>query len=155
MKHFVRGLDAFAVGLVGALGHSVAFKDFQRQLAASAFTRDALDLGEWRVVALSLVLYGGFIVLLLGRRLSYKVRAVGFLMLLYVVGLISLLTVGYLSAPTSKGLMSEALQSIDRTPCAVVAVIRVSGLNAIPFTTCHHGKTLNQTRVSHRKAPDA
>jgi hypothetical protein len=68
-----------------------------------AFARtlvDALDLGEWRVVGLSLVLYGGFIVLLVGRRLSYPVRAVGFLVLLYVVGLTSLLTVGYLSAPT-------------------------------------------------------
>jgi hypothetical protein len=68
-----------------------------------AFARtlvDALDLGEWRIVGLSLVLYGGFIVLLMARRLSYTVRAVGFLILLYVVGLVSLLTVGYLSAPT-------------------------------------------------------
>lgn len=68
-----------------------------------AFARtlvDALDLGEFRVVGLSLVLYGGFILLLMARRLSYTIRAVGFLALLYVVGLISLLTVGYLSAPT-------------------------------------------------------
>lgn len=68
-----------------------------------AFARtlvDALDLGQWRVVYLSLVLYGGFIVLLMARRLSYRLRAIGFLVLLYVVGLISLLTVGYLAAPT-------------------------------------------------------
>ncbi len=68
-----------------------------------AFARtlvDALDLGDTRVVGLSIVLYGGFIALLLARRLSYTARAIGFLVLLYVVGVISLLTVGYLAAPT-------------------------------------------------------
>mgnify|MGYP001563967058 FL=1 len=68
-----------------------------------AFARtlvDALDLEEYRIAGLAIVLYGGFILLLMARRLSYKVRAVGFLALLYIVGLVSLLTVGYLSAPS-------------------------------------------------------
>ncbi len=68
-----------------------------------AFARtlvDALDIGDTTVVGLSILLYGGFIVLLLARRLPYTVRAIGFLGLLYVVGVISLLKVGYLAAPT-------------------------------------------------------
>ena len=67
-----------------------------------AFVRtliDAMHLEEWRIVGGAVVLYGGFIVLLFARRWSYRVRALGFLGLLYVVGVISFLTVGYLSAP--------------------------------------------------------
>ncbi len=67
-----------------------------------AFARtliDAIDLEEWRIVSGAVLLYGGFIFLLMARRLSYKVRALGFLSLLYVVGVVSFLTVGYLSAP--------------------------------------------------------
>ena len=68
-----------------------------------AFARtliDAWDLEEWRIVGGTVVLYGGFIVLLIARRWPYRVRALGFLLLLYVVGVISLMTVGYLSAPS-------------------------------------------------------
>ena len=68
-----------------------------------AFARtliDAWDIEEWRIVGGSIVLYGGFIVLLVAKRWPYPVRALGFLLLLYVVGVISLLTVGYLSAPS-------------------------------------------------------
>jgi hypothetical protein len=67
-----------------------------------AFVRtliDALDLEEWRIVGGSVLLYGGFIVLLLAKRWSYPLRALGFLSLLYVVGVVSFLTVGYLAAP--------------------------------------------------------
>lgn len=67
-----------------------------------AFARtliDAMDLEEWRIVFGAVVLYGGFVLLLLARRLPYPMRALGFLALLYVVGFISLVTVGYLAAP--------------------------------------------------------
>ena len=67
-----------------------------------AFVRtlvDALAFEEWRIVGGSVLLYGGFIILLIARRWSYPVRALGFLSLLYVVGVISFLTVGYLAAP--------------------------------------------------------
>lgn len=67
-----------------------------------AFARtlvDAIDLGAWRVMALDVLLYGGFITLLFARRLSYPVRALGFLGLLYLVGVIAFLSVGYLAAP--------------------------------------------------------
>ena len=67
-----------------------------------AFVRtliDAMHLEEWRIVGGAIVLYGGFVVLLFARRLSYRVRALGFMGLLYVVGVVSFLTVGYLSAP--------------------------------------------------------
>ncbi len=60
---------------------------------------DALELEEWRIVGGAVVLYGGLIALLLGRKLPYRTRALGFLLLLYVVGVISFLTVGYLAAP--------------------------------------------------------
>lgn len=60
---------------------------------------DAIDLEEWRIVGGAVLLYGGFIFLLLARRLSYKLRALGFLGLLYVVGVVSFMTVGYLAAP--------------------------------------------------------
>lgn len=60
---------------------------------------DAIDLHAWRVVGSTVVMYMGFIVLLLARRWSYKARALGFLALLYLVGVVSLLSVGYLAAP--------------------------------------------------------
>lgn len=72
--------------LVGALG-------FARTLI------DALDRDAWRIVVGAVVMYAGFIVLLLAKRLSYKARALGFLTLLYIMGVIGLLSVGYLGAP--------------------------------------------------------
>jgi len=67
-----------------------------------AFARtltDAIDFHAWRVVVSAVVMYGGFITLLLARRLSYMVRALGFLALLYLVGVVAFLSVGYLAAP--------------------------------------------------------
>ena len=60
---------------------------------------DAMDLGAWRVVGAAVVSYAGFIALLMARRLPYAPRALSFLALLYVVGVWSLLSVGYLAAP--------------------------------------------------------
>jgi len=71
-------------------------------VGGAAFVRtliDAVDRGAWRVLGGSVALYAGFIVLLLMRRLPYTARALGFLGLMYVVGLMSLLAVGYLGAP--------------------------------------------------------
>jgi hypothetical protein len=59
----------------------------------------ALELEAWRVVAGAVVLYGGFVVLFFAKRLPYPVRALGFLGILYAVGVFSLLSVGYLAAP--------------------------------------------------------
>lgn len=60
---------------------------------------DSVDRGAWRVLGGAIALYAGFIVLLLMKRLPYTVRALGFLGLMYVVGVLSLLAVGYLGAP--------------------------------------------------------
>ena len=71
-------------------------------VGGAAFVRtliDAIDRDAWRVLVGVVVLYTGFIILLLMKRLPYTVRALGFLALLYVVGLLSLLAVGYLGAP--------------------------------------------------------
>jgi hypothetical protein len=67
-----------------------------------AFVRtllDAIDLGAWRIAGGTITLYGGFVVLFFARRLPYRVRALGFLALLYVVGVFTLLMAGYLAAP--------------------------------------------------------
>jgi hypothetical protein len=67
-----------------------------------AFVRtliDAIGIEAWRIAGGSIVLYGGFLVLLFAKRWSYPIRALGFLSLLYLVGVVSFLTVGYLAAP--------------------------------------------------------
>jgi len=84
---------------VEVLNASLLFAVVVGGLAFARTLIDALDIGSWRIVGGAILLYGGFVILLLGRRLSYPVRALGFLSLLYVVGVISLLTVGYLAAP--------------------------------------------------------
>lgn len=81
------------------LNSSLLFAVVVGGLAFARTVIDAMDLQEWRIVGGAVLLYGGFIVLLLGRRLAYRIRALGFLGLLYVVGLVSFLTVGYLAAP--------------------------------------------------------
>jgi len=71
-------------------------------VGGAAFVRtviDAVDRGAWIVLGGSIVMYLGLIVLLLGKRLAYATRALGFLALLYVVGVLTLLAVGYLGAP--------------------------------------------------------
>ncbi len=68
----------------------------------AAFVRtliDAIERGAWIVLGVAVATYAGFIVLLLLKRLPYPVRALGFLGLLYLVGVLSLLAVGYLGAP--------------------------------------------------------
>jgi hypothetical protein len=60
---------------------------------------DAMDRDAWRIAGGAVVLYGGFVVLLLAKRLPYVARALCFLGLLYAVGVFSLLSVGYLAAP--------------------------------------------------------
>jgi hypothetical protein len=67
-----------------------------------AFARtviDAIERDAWRVVGEAVVMYAGFVTLLFARRLPYKARALSFLGLLYVVGVVALLSVGYLAAP--------------------------------------------------------
>ncbi len=68
-----------------------------------AFVRtllDAVDLEAWRVAGGTVALYCGFVVLFFAKGLPYRVRALGFLGILYAVGVFTLLMVGYLSAPT-------------------------------------------------------
>jgi len=67
-----------------------------------AFVRtliDAVERGAWAVLAGAVVVYTGALVLLLMKHLPYAVRALGFLALLYIVGVLALLAVGYLGAP--------------------------------------------------------
>jgi len=67
-----------------------------------AFVRtllDAIDLEAWRIAGGTVTLYAGFVVLFFAKRLPYRVRALGFLSLLYVIGVFSLLMAGYLAAP--------------------------------------------------------
>jgi hypothetical protein len=67
-----------------------------------AFVRtllDAIDLEAWRTAGATVTLYGGFVVLFFAKRLPYRIRALGFLGLLYVMGVITLLLAGYLAAP--------------------------------------------------------
>jgi signal transduction histidine kinase len=67
-----------------------------------AFARtliDAIGLEAWGVVGVTVFLCTGFVVLLFARRLVYKLRVLGFLVLLYLAGVFSLVAVGYLAAP--------------------------------------------------------
>ena len=67
-----------------------------------AFVRtllDAIDLEAWRTAGATVTLYGGFVVLFFAKRLPYRIRALGFLGLLYVMGVFTLLLAGYLAAP--------------------------------------------------------
>ncbi|MBW1755844.1 MAG: hypothetical protein JRJ80_06710 [Deltaproteobacteria bacterium] len=67
-----------------------------------AFVRtllDAIDREAWRTAGGTVALYGGFVILFFAKRLPYRVRALCFLTLLYVIGVFSLLLAGYLAAP--------------------------------------------------------
>jgi hypothetical protein len=55
---------------------------------------------------------------------------------------------GYLSVPTSIGLMPEALQLTYSTQVAVAAAIRTTGLYAIPDSACRHGKNQPNARCT-------
>lgn len=84
---------------VQVLNSSLLFAVVVGGLAFARTVIDALEIEAWRIVGGAVLLYGGLIVLFFGRRLSYPVRALGFLSLLYIVGVVSFLTVGYLAAP--------------------------------------------------------
>ena len=67
-----------------------------------AFVRtllDAIDLQAWRIAGGTVALYGGFVILFFAKGLPYRIRALGLLALLYVMGVYSLLMAGYLAAP--------------------------------------------------------
>ena len=71
-------------------------------VGGAAFVRtliDAVERGAWMVLVGAVAMYTGALVLLLMKRLPYAVRALGFLALLWIVGVIALLAVGYLGAP--------------------------------------------------------
>ncbi len=71
-------------------------------VGGAAFVRtliDAIDRGAWIIMSGSIAMYLGLIILLFVKRLSYSIRARGFLTLLYIVAVLSLLAVGYLGAP--------------------------------------------------------
>jgi hypothetical protein len=71
-------------------------------VGGAAFVRtliDAVDRGAWTVLVGAVAMYAGALALLLMKRLPYAVRALGFLALLYIVGVLALLAVGYLGAP--------------------------------------------------------
>ena len=60
---------------------------------------DAIELQAWRIAGGTVALYGGFVILFFGKGLPYRIRALGLLSLLYVMGVYSLLMAGYLAAP--------------------------------------------------------
>ncbi len=67
-----------------------------------AFARtviDAIDHEAWAIVGVAVFFYAWFIVLLVARRLAYRLRVLGFLVLLYLMGVYFLVAVGYLAAP--------------------------------------------------------
>ena len=71
-------------------------------VGGAAFVRtliDAVERGAWQVLVVAVAMYTGALVLLLMKRLPYAVRALGFLALLYIMGVVALLAVGYLGAP--------------------------------------------------------
>jgi hypothetical protein len=71
-------------------------------LGGLAFARtllDAIRLEAWNIAGEAIALYGGFVILFFAKRLPYTVRSLCFVGLLYVVGVFTLLSVGYLAAP--------------------------------------------------------
>ncbi len=71
-------------------------------VGGAAFVRtliDAVERGAWTILVGAVAMYAGALALLLMKRLPYAVRALGFLALLYIVGVLALLAVGYLGAP--------------------------------------------------------
>ena len=101
-----------------------------------AFVRtllDAIDLGAWRIAGGTVALYGGFVVLLFAKRLPYRVRALGFLTLLYVIGVYSLLMAGYLAAPVLMLACQSVLASVlfRRRITLIVLIVNLLTLLAV------------------------
>ncbi|MGB5265255.1 MAG: hypothetical protein WBN30_01625 [Polyangiales bacterium] len=91
--HEARGLRAQVLNMSLLIAVVVGGAAFVRTLI------DAVERGAWTVLVGAVAMYAGALVLLLMKRLPYAVRALGFLGLLYIVGVIALLAVGYLGAP--------------------------------------------------------
>ncbi len=102
-------------------------------LAFARTIADAIDFGAWRIVALAVIMYAGFIGLLIGRRLPYRFRALGFLGLLYLVGVVAFVSVGYLAAPAlilaGQSVMASVL--FGRRVTLVTLALNVAALLAI------------------------
>jgi hypothetical protein len=89
---------------------------------------DAIDLEAWRIARGAIALYGGFVILFFAKRLPYRVRALCFLGLLYVVGVYSLLMAGYLAAPVLILACQSVLASVLFRRRVTLAVV---GLNLL------------------------
>jgi len=110
--------------LVAVVGGGVAFV---RTLL------DAIDLEAWRIAGGTITLYAGFVILFFAKRLPYRVRALGFLTLLYVVGVYSLLMAGYLAAPVLILACQSVLASVlfRRRVTLIVFVVNILTLLAV------------------------
>ena len=60
---------------------------------------DSIDLHAWGIAVVATLTYLGLVALLLARALPYDVRAICFLVVLYVSGIYGLLATGYLPTP--------------------------------------------------------
>ncbi len=116
-----------------------------------AFARtllDAIHLEAWTIVGESVALYGGFVVLFFAKRLPYSVRALGFLGLLYVIGVSSLFSVGYLAAPVlilaCQSVLASVLfrrgitllvLSVNLLTLLVIGAVLSSGMMVVETTT--------------------
>lgn len=115
-------------------------------LAFAKTLTDAIDLHAWRVVVIDVVMYAGFITLLLARRLPYIVRALGFLGLLYLVGVVAFLSVGYLAAPAlllaGQSVLASVLFGRRVTTIAVgVNLVTLLGVGALLSSGLAHIET--------------
>jgi hypothetical protein len=91
-------------------------------------------------------MYAGFITLLLARRLPYIVRALGFLGLLYLVGVVAFLSVGYLAAPAlllaGQSVLASVLFGRRVTTIAVgVNLVTLLGVGALLSSGLAHIET--------------
>jgi len=116
-----------------------------------AFVRtllDAINLGAWRIAGGTIALYSGFVILFLAKRLHYRFRALGFLTLLYVVGVFMLLMAGYLAAPVlilaSESVLAAVLfrrkvtlivLALNLLTLLAVGAVLASGLMVVETTT--------------------
>jgi hypothetical protein len=109
---------------------------------------DSINLGAWRIAGGTIALYGGFVILFFAKRLPYRLRALGFLTLLYVVGVFMLLMAGYLAAPVlilaSESVLAAVLfrrkvtlivLALNLLTLLAVGAVLASGLMVVETTT--------------------
>ncbi len=109
---------------------------------------DAVELDAWGVAGFTVFLYFSVVVLLLARRLSYRLRALGFLGLLFLAGVFSLVAVGYLAAPVLVLVSQNVLASVffgrratwlalgaNLTALLVAGALLSSGILSVETTT--------------------